>query len=162
MRCSECNKDQYKLANMFFKLCSDCNNIRLHGNKYGKQKSTIGNKPKNKRRKSLFTKQVIENKGLTTREKDLILYRKVFDSSDHKCENCGVQLNTEFYDDKGHVKDIFTYSHIVQKSIASEIRHEVDNINRLCKTCHTRWEFGDKTNMRIYAKNKKRWPKFFK
>ena len=157
MKCNECNNEG--IVNAHFKLCQPCNNMRLHGNKYGKQKSPIG-KSKNKRRKSLFTKKVKEDKGLTTREKDVILYEAVFNESDHKCEECCDQLNTVFKDQKGFVNWIWTYSHIIQKSIAPELRHQVNNINRLCMKCHTKWESGKKTEMKIYEKNKKRFPNF--
>tara|TARA_R110002126_G_scaffold149434_2_gene295385 strand:- start:22 stop:366 length:345 start_codon:yes stop_codon:yes gene_type:complete len=92
---------------------------------------------------------------------DELFYQECFDASDHKCEECGKQLPTEFRDDEGKINARWRYSHIVAKSIAPELRHSISNINHLCLNHHTQWDFGNKREMKIYAKNARRLPKYF-
>jgi len=156
MCCNKCNKEK-KIVNKKFNLCLDCNNERLHGNKYGKQYSnTI--LPKKTSKKSLFSKTITPRK--TTKQKitdDEAFYKRCFDNSNHKCEECGKQLPTDFKID-GKVIAKWRYSHIIAKSIAPLLRHVLKNINHLCMECHTKWDHGDKESMKIYSKNKKIFP----
>lgn len=101
----------------------------------------------------------------TTKDKireDEDFYEECFNNSNHKCEECGKNLPTEFRDDNGKVLARYRYSHVIPKSIAPELRHEEININHLCLEHHQEWENGDKESMKIYLKNKARLPQYFK
>jgi len=168
MGCKECGSKY--VVNKWFKLCQGCNNIRLHGNQYGK---SIENKEqKIKPPKSHLNKRVVDkgeilhvSGGRRTGKNfklDELLYEEVFNNSDHKCEECGKQLPTKFRDEDGKIIARFRYSHIIPKSIASEIRHYVGNINNLCMEHHHMWDFGNKTEMKIYSKNQLKFPNYLK
>lgn len=171
MECKKC-KGSSPIVNKHFGLCGDCNNERLHGSKFGKQyqntskrkkslksninrldhKIKIGQKPeKEKKEKKLNKKILLDEK----------FYEKAFNNSDHRCEECGKKLPTEFRDADGNVNARYRYSHIVAKSIAPELRHDLRNINHLCLEHHTQWDFGNKAQMKIYSKNVKKLPKYF-
>lgn len=167
MSCKECNGSK-PIVNKFYGLCQECNNIRLHGSKYGKtykftnKKSKPLRTRKNNVKKSLFVKLDPKRKASTKRlEKDEAFYEECFNVSNHKCEECGCNLPTEFRDSEGNVNARYRYSHIIAKSIAPELRHDVENINHLCLKHHTQWDHGDKENMKIYEKNKKKFPRYF-
>ena len=81
---------------------------------------------------------------------DETFYEKCFNKSNHKCEECGEQLNTDFRDENGKVMNRWRYSHVIPKSIAPELRHNILNINNLCLKHHMKWENEDKKNMDIY------------
>lgn len=178
MACRECRQD-LPIVNQFHKLCLTCNNIRLHGNKYGKQYDKAvfkiaRIKTRNKPSKSLFFTptpdskksekisfwQNAEKDKVDKIAKDEAFYEKCFNSSDHKCEECGVELPDIFRDENGKVVARWRYSHIIPKSIANELRHNVDNINHLCLQHHKEWENGDKKSMKIYGKNAKKFPNY--
>lgn len=161
MNCKNCNKET-KIVNKFFGLCDSCNKERLHGSKYGKTYKPLRNKnPKAK--KSLFSTLKPKVKASTKRlQKDEAFYYECFKCSNHRCEECGKRLPTEFKDSAGNVNARWRYSHIIPKSIAPELRHVVENINHLCIACHNKWDKGQKELMKIYESNKKRFPKFFK
>jgi uncharacterized protein YecE (DUF72 family) len=167
MNCKECNGSK-KIVNKHFGLCQECNNIRLHGSKYGKT-YTISKKEikplrtsKKSVKKSLFSNvKATPKKNVERIKKDEIFYEECFNLSNHKCEECGTQLPTEFRNDEGDVNARWRYSHIVAKSIAPELRHNTNNINNLCLKHHTQWDHGDKENMKIYNKNKDRLPRYF-
>lgn len=170
MCCSKCNLDK-KIVNKHFFLCLECNNERLYGNKYGKKYNKTYIKKRSNRRlnnkkvgkKSMFSKSnKIDNVSTKSKiKKDEDFYEKCFNNSDHKCEECGVDLPDIFRDIDGRVVARWRYSHIVPKSIAPELRRSEININHLCLKDHQRWENGDKKSMRIYEKNKARLPQFF-
>lgn len=44
-------------------------------------------------------------------------------------------------------------SHILTKGAHPEMAHDPRNVNILCLVAHNHWEFGDRTEMRIYRKN---------
>ena len=170
MCCSKCGED-LPIVNKHFKLCRDCNNIRLHGSKFGKQyTNTLNNrtslKASKKRRKAKVKIERIDHsikepERLTKVEEDEIFYEKCFNRcKKHECEECGVELPSYFRDEDGRVAARFRYSHIIAKSIATELRHEVKNINHLCVLCHSKWEHGDKKSMKIYNKNQKQFPNY--
>lgn len=177
MECKQCGSKY--VTNKWFKLCSGCNNIRLHGNKYGKQ---VDYKEKNlkslKTAKNDSIKRVVDKgsnknkishkvkegtKKVSTFKLDEELYERVFNKCKvHECEECGNKLNEEFRNEDGKINLRSRYSHIIPKSIAPEIRHDDDNINNLCISCHQHWDFGDRTKMLIYDKNQLKWPKYLK
>lgn len=168
MACKNCKGDK-PIVNKFFGLCLECNNIRLHGSKYGKEYKFANTKRSalrsrnTKSKKSLFSKLEPKKKASTRRlERDEEFYLKCFENSKHRCEECGKRLPTEFRDEEGNVNARWRYSHIVAKSIAPELRHDVENINHLCARHHTQWDHGDRKSMKIYEKNKQRFPKYFK
>ena len=172
MSCKKCKKEK-PIANKFHGLCLICNNKRLEASK---NKSKV-NIPKSK--KSVLkdisvrlkrnvdpNKGVIKKKSKKTSNNKIVLdelfYEKCFHNSDHKCEECEKQLPKKFRDDNGRVLARFRYSHIVAKSIAPNLRHDENNINHLCHTCHFKWDMGDKKSMKIYEKNRLKYPHFLK
>ena len=177
MSCKKCNRDK-KIVNKHFYLCQECNNERLHGNKYGKQYKLVIKEgqsfkttPRRRGRKkgSLFAPKI---KSIPKREKDYSrqdekirideeFYKKCFDNSNHKCEECGEDLPTIFRNEEGRVVARWRYSHIIPKSIAPELRHSIKNINHLCLIHHSEWENGDKEKMKIYKENRERFPGHF-
>jgi len=175
MECKKCGSKY--VSNKWFKLCSGCNNERVHGSKYGKQvdykeKDIKSLKSSNK---EFSNKRVIDKgqkiivSGGNKKSKsyqnillDEVFYFKCFESSDHKCEECDTKLPEEFRTVDGDLIYRARYSHIIPKSIAPELRHEVDNINHLCIECHQKWDFGGKKEMRIYTKNQLMFPNYLK
>jgi hypothetical protein len=150
----------------------------MHGNKWGKPrvikkkemidyikpkiKVTRSDPRKSRNRKSMFSPSIKDKEKVDRYSDDEVFYEKCFNTcSEHTCEECATGLSKVFRGDDGKVVNKSRYSHIIPKSIASHLRHEVDNINHLCFDCHQKWDFGDKTKMKIYEKNKKRYPKFF-
>ena len=172
MECKQCGSKY--VANKWFKLCSECNKERLHGSKYGKQvdykekkiKSlkTAKNESTNKRTidkgKRVILKKASKSKSIKRKESDEAFYEECFNTSDHKCEECNAKLPNEFKGDDGVILYRARYSHIIPKSIAPELRHVVDNINHLCFTCHQKWDFGGKKEMKIYNKNQLMFPNY--
>ena len=172
MNCQGCNQ-QRTITNKHFKLCADCNNMRLHGSKFGKQYSNakVERKPlrANARRLKSDSNRmnhiIVGAKSKTTKQKiseDEAFYEQCFNLSDHQCEECGCNLPTDFRDEDGRVIARWRYSHIIPKSIAPSLRHDINNINHLCITDHQEWENGDRESMKIYKNNKKAFPNFFK
>lgn len=146
MDCINCDKGR-QVVNSHFKLCSICNNERLN-----KRKET-----------SVPIERIIHSKKQSNRvqmkiDEDEKFYLECFNNSDHKCEECGIQLPTEFHDINGKVIARWRYSHILPKSVYPELRHSVDNINHLCLIHHTQWDHGDKTVMKVYKLNSKKFP----
>lgn len=166
MKCSKCEQEK-TIVNKHFKLCLECNNERLHGSKYGKQISYIPKKfpsikpKKNKGKKSLFTKSFKSKEARdSSLHKDELFYEKCFNSIGiHKCEECSAPLPDIFKQD-GKIVARFRYSHIIAKSIAPHLRWVMKNINHLCLICHSKWDHGDKKQMKIYEKNKKIFPEY--
>lgn len=174
MQCSKCNASVEKYANAHHKLCMTCNNQRLQSNKQLKQyKYPSKDKKSSKAKEKRIVRKVKEGERVRVKsggrrmgkqyEVDNAFYEQCFNScSEHKCEECGEELNTEFLNADGKVAYRARYSHIVQKSKAPELRHDINNINHLCFNCHFKWEFGDKKSMKIYNKNTKKFPQFFR
>jgi hypothetical protein len=167
MGCIKCG-NKY-VSNKWFKLCQGCNNKRIHGNEFGKpieykEKKKESLKPSIKRivDKGVAPKKNKETKVNINLINDELLYERVFDASNHKCEECNKDLPTNFRNDEGKIEARFRYSHIIPKSIAPELRHEDDNINNLCIECHHDWDFGNKKEMNIYSKNQKKYPNYLK
>jgi hypothetical protein len=172
MECKNCNQSLH-IVNKHFKLCADCNNMRLHGSKFGKQYNStkVERKPlrTNVRRlksdSNRMNHVIVGAKPKTTKQKiseDEAFYEQCFNLSDHQCEECGCNLPTDFRDEDGRVTARWRYSHIIPKSIAPNLRHDINNINHLCITDHQEWENGDRESMKIYKNNKKAFPNFFK
>ncbi len=170
MACSECNRDR-EIVNKHFGLCQDCNNIRLHGSKYGKtytfnRKDKKSGKPAETRVRYQVDMGTKVRKKKGTKKTDIEIkldndfYLECFKQSDHKCEECGTELPDFFLDDNFNVAARWRYSHVIPKSIASHLRRDINNINHLCLEHHTQWDFGDKKSMNIYEKNKERFPEF--
>ena len=151
--CKNCG-EKTRIVNKYFGLCLICNNERL---KRSKVKSGV-NTPKKKKNSST----AIKNTSIDKIRADEEFYERCFNNSDHKCEECGAQLPEEFRDDSGKIIARWQYSHIVPKSIADELRHDISNINILCLKCHRKWENGDRESMKIYAKNKETHPRYVK
>lgn len=165
MKCSECNKKK-EIVNKHFGLCFECNNIRLHGNPFGKVyensfKPPKRSKPIKSTRKSIGGSQASKNRIGEAIRLDEEVYEKVFTNKDHMCEECGCELPDHFRDEDGKVIARYQYSHIVPKSIATkEMRRDVCNFNRLCLSCHSEWENGDKESMNIFKENSRKFPEY--
>ncbi len=153
MSCKKCGLEK-ELVNKHFKLCRECNNERLYGNKFGKRydMSTSKKKPLKRTKNKSRTKEKIL--------KDEEFYEKCFNNSNHRCEECNKSLPKKFRNEDGRVLARFRYSHIVPKSVAPKLRHNILNINHLCLECHQEWENGAKHLMKIFAKNYELFPQF--
>tara|TARA_R110002073_G_scaffold148366_1_gene301487 strand:+ start:2141 stop:2725 length:585 start_codon:yes stop_codon:yes gene_type:complete len=174
MECKQCGSKY--VSNKWFKLCSGCNNKRLHGNEYGKTieykekeikpLKSSNNQPTNKRTIDKGKRVIFSGGGRSKSFQNILLdeifYLRCFQGSDHKCEECNTKLPEEFRNEDGDLIYIARYSHVIPKSIAPELRHEVDNINHLCIECHQKWDFGGKKEMKIYTKNQLRFPNYLK
>tara|TARA_R110002050_G_scaffold47847_4_gene111440 strand:- start:1030 stop:1548 length:519 start_codon:yes stop_codon:yes gene_type:complete len=169
--CKKCNENKH-IVNKHFGLCQGCNNERLHGSQFGKQYKHTREAPKSLTSKlnrlKHDVKQGVKPKKIKSSEirnnrikQDEEFYEKSFNQSNHKCEECGSQLPKEFRGPDGKVNARWRYSHIVAKSIAPELRHNLDNINHLCIEHHTQWDHGDKASMKIYKKNASKLPRYF-
>lgn len=171
--CKSCRESR-DIVNSHFQLCLKCNSVRLKMSKGDIQPKVYKYIPKikeslrgekkplrEKGKKSLFTNILPKQK--TTKEKidlDEVFYEECFNNSDHKCEECEIPLPDYFRDSNNKVVARWRYSHIIPKSIASELRHTVSNINHLCLECHGEWENGDKLKMKIFADNYKKFPNY--
>jgi hypothetical protein len=168
MSCKNCGEN-YPIINKWFGLCRGCNNERLHGSKHGKvskpiekkrkSNSDVKNKPKQKNKSIAYLMSVggkEKPKKKTMYEKDNDFYKECFKTFNNKCDECGCKQPEEFLNSNGKVNARYRYSHIVPKSIAPELRHEIENINDLCLKCHSKWEGEKKIEMGIYKTNSKK------
>lgn len=71
-------------------------------------------------------------------------YRWVWEHKPHICEETMRPLSDY---SAVHI------SHILTKGARPDIAHDPRNTNILCLAAHNHWEFGDRTQMRIYRKN---------
>ncbi len=89
-----------------------------------------------------------------TVEKDTEFYQEIWDENPHYCEECGRFLgdepNREFF------------SHILTKGAHPALRRIKLNVNVLCHSHHSEWEFGRRNRMRIYESNKVRIQELYK
>lgn len=131
LKCVKCGSKW--VVNKTHKLCGKCNKERLNNQK----SKNIG---------SYFSES-------TTKINDRSTYKKVFNKGNCQCENCGIDLPTEF-EREGKVLNAWRYSHILTKAAYPEFRHDVRNFNDLCFDCHQKWEFGDRSSMVINERNK--------
>ena len=138
------------VVNQKYKLCEDCNYIRLHGISY-RDKLIQDNKTKTITIK-VKSKKCTKNKPKRNivRDRDRETYREVFESRESRCEECGIRLPDQFEDSEGRIIMIEQYSHCLSKGAYCEYRHKSWNIQRLCLRHHQQWEFGDRKSMRIY------------
>lgn len=67
---------------------------------------------------------------------------KIWDTRRHECENCGVWLPEP-------PLPIY-FSHYLPKGKYKRLELVEQNVDLLCPNCHYKWEFEDKTTMRIY------------
>lgn len=153
MCCSGCGSEY--IVNKKYNLCDVCNYIRLHGES---RFSAITRKAANKRLGHKISKKGYnsintEKKRVLTLRKDRETYYKVFISNMNECQECATPLNSIFEDEQGRIINIWQYSHILSKGSAPHLRHDYRNFNRLCFSCHQQWEFGDRTQMKIYGEN---------
>lgn len=161
--CLCCCKEK-KIVNSFFQMCRECNTARLKEEKQEKVSEPLFNKKVIE--KGLFvtlTGTINKEKGLFEKPKvdktknaieaDEKFYEECFNNSDHRCEECGIDLPDTFRDDNGKVIARWRYSHIIPKSINPSLRHNINNINHLCLKHHQMWDFGNKKSMKIYVKN---------
>lgn len=113
-------------------LCAYCNNKRLKNEdiKFRKEKGLYIYKPSKK----------LKN----IRAKDREVYDIVWRTKPHYCEECYV-----------HIREAspHNFSHILSKGAEPRARHLIRNFNLLCFNCHNKWEFGKRSEMRIYKKN---------
>lgn len=156
-KCTQC-KESRALVNKHFKLCNICNTSRLDCNKSIKKQNTIKYTiDKNKLSKSKKRPLKLNAKIIA----DELFYKKCFDLSDHRCEECGCQLPNQFSNEDGKVIARWRYSHVIPKSIAPNLRHDIRNINHLCIVHHQQWENGNKKQMNIFEKNVRNFSNFF-
>ena len=160
MSCNNCGKD-YNIVNKKYMLCQICNHKRLHPEEDAQQghlavfrRTIIAKEYKPIKRTKIVSTGRAKTKREELLEKDKATYFIVFNSKPNFCEECNAPLNNKFLDDRGRINMIWQYSHILSKGSAPEHRHNPINFNRLCFDCHQKWEFSDKSKMKIYEKNK--------
>lgn len=150
--CKDGCKEGRFIVNKHFGLCHTCNNIRLHGNKYGKPKKQV------KQYASVGGRRT--GKSIVAIMADEAFYEECFNACKvHECEECGGRL-PRIFRNAGKVIAKWRYSHIIPKSIAPHLRHVLKNINHLCFDCHQEWENGNKKEMKIYKKNQENFPNY--
>ena len=71
-------------------------------------------------------------------------FRWVWEHKPHYCEECLAPL---------HNYSAVYCSHILTRGAHPEMAHDCRNINILCYTHHSMWEYGNRHSMRINAKN---------
>lgn len=64
----------------------------------------------------------------------------------HVCEECGMVLKAF---SPAYV------SHIISKGAFPGLRTDLRNYNLLCLQCHQQWEFGTRSQMKIWTENEK-------
>lgn len=169
--CKKCGWER-NIVNSFFCLCQGCNTARLKDDNKKQDKEPLFMKTLSKKglfdsikvnpkSKITFTTPKV-NKTKQKIDADEKFYEQCFNNSDHECEECGTALNDVFRGDNGKIIARWRYSHIVPKSVAQELRHDINNINHLCLRHHEQWENRDKFNMKIFAKNLLLFPKYLK
>lgn len=156
--CIECNRPNRSINSKG--LCSMCVYKKNHGGK--SQVEILVEKQRLKIRKPFKVNGRIKQERLERRREihrmDRELYKYIFDTRPHECEECGRTLPSIFsiVDEVSGISSIVCieqYSHIMTKGAFPEFRHHKKNINRLCREHHDQWEFGDRQNMKIFASN---------
>jgi len=153
--CVKCGSSY--VTNKKYCLCDNCNFIRLHGkNKFEYELDKQRNKSIVKKKKSSVISN-LKQERIDKRKEELRLdeevYYEVFCSQPNKCAECETELPDIFRDSNGFVIDRYQYSHILSKGAYPEFRRNKKNFNRLCQRDHTRWESGDRENMKIFKMN---------
>jgi len=92
----------------------------------------------------------VSKKGQKMIQQDEKFYQLCWDTMQHACEECDMQLKEQ--------NGRFTwlkcwFSHIIVKKGNLDIRHILENINILCLTCHQQWETGQRESMKINKPN---------
>ena len=145
--CVDCGQEKW-LVNVR-QLCGQCVYKRGHE---GRSKVGVENQ-----RIKPVSQYSIESKEKRKEilQKDRETYLKVFKNKDSVCEECGIELNDQFFDENNNIVMISQYSHILSKAAFPEHRHNPENFNRLCQEHHHQWDFGCKDTMEIFEKNQK-------
>lgn len=155
MKCKQCSKNSSVNSK---ELCGDC---VFKNNHDGKTQQQIYFERSKEKSNKIKNKETIQ-KRIDVLNKDKETYLKVFLSKPHICEECGVRLPDVFETEDGSIVYVHQYSHILTKGAYPEHRHNPLNFNRLCLICHQKWEFGDRTKMKISSENQKTIEKIIK
>ena len=134
--------------------CAKCQKLKNNGEGSNKLFRTHQKKRVNKIYNST-QKRLKNDKKDALINKDEELYEYIFETKTNVCEECGASLPGKFRDIEGNVIARWQYSHILSKGAYPQLRHNKENINRLCFECHQKWEFGKREEMNIYEKNLK-------
>lgn len=124
--CSICNK--YPLVNKKYKLCNNCNYIRLHGTK----KITKPIRCLKKNIKLVSLKQLSIRKSLSNL-KTKIREDAIFSGS-YYCKGCGKTGQLDC-------------SHIISIKHRPDLQLDYNNIQLLCRECHLKHESWNKESM---------------
>ena len=84
------------------------------------------------------SKNVKEKIDLDTR-----FYEEIWSERPHYCEECDKYLGEKW--------ERYMFSHILSKGAHPELRHEKLNIAISCLDCHSRYEFGNKKEMKMWG-----------
>ncbi len=136
-KCSKCNHNP--IINQKYKLCDNCNYVRLHGET--KQTVYSRNSSKNQLKKQKVTNvpqlkrtplrtKVSPNADKLKQLKDSIT-QKAIDNGTYYCSGCGIS--------DGHLDR----SHILSVGQRKDLELVEENIDLLCRSCHEKWESGD-------------------
>lgn len=77
------------------------------------------------------------------KDKDIVYYKQCYEYSPKICEECGVSL--------GEIWKPEFVAHVIAKNVNPECRYDERNHVILCFDHHFKFDFGDKTKMKIYA-----------
>lgn len=117
--CSECDCGKKRLiVNKHYYLCEIKNKQRLQSQKQHKIKQNNKVNINNNKKQNSLKKAA-----------QIALYKEIERTRDNICESCGTTQN-------------LTHSHIIPKSIRSDLGLEITNIIYQCINCHTIWEHG--------------------
>jgi hypothetical protein len=94
-------------------------------------------------------------KGVAMKELDKKFYHEIWSEREHYCEEC-FELYGNSNPAMAHLGQFlkpFMFSHIMTKGAHPALRHVKLNINLLCFKHHQEWEFGKRSEMRIFENN---------
>jgi hypothetical protein len=142
-QCSKCGNQTY-LTNRTYKLCENCNCIRMHGVGIFEwnscKKTDYINKQKEKN-KDVKKERIpyFSFKGESTYKKLLAVKKEVrleaIANDTYFCKGCG----------RGDIA--LDCSHIIAVSQRPDLQLDKDNINLFCRFCHDVWGSGDIVKM---------------
>lgn len=88
----------------------------------------------------------VSDKGRLQIMSDTAFYNEIWNERPHSCEECGCNLGEHW--------ERYMFSHLITKGAHPDLRHDKRNISLSCMPCHSRWETGDRKNMRIFTRYK--------
>ena len=79
--------------------------------------------------------------------KDEVFYRSAWKELPHQCINCHLPL-------RGYSRSYI--SHLISKGSNTALRHDIRNVVPMCYDCHQTFEFGKRSEMKIWPELQER------